>query len=284
MKTEPYFLNINQCQIIRFTNQEEGTTCRFWLQFNNQEYLLKVEDLYHCYLEIFCSKIMHYLDIPTVDYRLAFYHDERVIITPNYNPEHFPKISLSEIIKKYLQTKNEIIQSNYYCYENIKEIIKWYFANESESIIQNLYDGLFREFMSSVFLANSDLHDHNIEIYNPEYPTISPCYDYGQCFHIRFDFLNTSPYFFKYATYYKNDLSPDFEKPKETLTKFLEYGEKKHIEEFKTKLEQLQKLNLNIINKEIEEETKIHIPEEIQKRLLKRYSNNIKGISDLVQK
>lgn len=286
MESNPKFVNVDNYPIIRKVSKKEGETCRHWFLMDREEYLLKTEDLFICYLETFCALILNNINILSVNYHLAKYHGNTGVITPNYNPNHYETINLETIIlsyEKHLRENGSILNPNFLCCEQLKKMIFWYFSNEKEEVIKKIYDGIFNHFMSSVFLGNTDLNSKNIEIYNPDQPTISPCYDYAKCFIIKYGFFHLSRYFLKYASYYQNDLSFDFEKPEKTLQKFLKFGERHHIEEFKEKLEKLKELNINAIVEQIENETESFIPKDINKKLLTLYRNNLSEINRVVK-
>ena len=276
MKKEKNLKCIDDYRIIRPATKE-GETCSHWLDIDGTDHLYKIESLYKGICEIFCGLILKKINIPTVSYYLASYHHTIGVITPTYNQELIKKY------KQYLFDNYRYIDSNIWCVEKVKKVLTWYYPDLSEEIYENLYNGLFIQFMASIFLANSDLNQKNIEIYETDQPNISPCFDFGYSFNISFGKMNINPYFFKYTSYYLNDLSHEFEKPRTTISKFLQFGDRKHIEIFKAELEKLKNVNFSQIIEIIEAENEYIIPEQITKKIHKLYTKNIKEIDCIVK-
>ncbi len=279
MKKEVNFKNIDDYPIIR-SAKTEGETCSHWLDINGIDYLYKIESLDKAICEIFCGLVLNELGISSVNYYLASFHKTTGVITPNYNKEHLKTINFKEILKKYEQYLNSnhlYLSQDIWCLKKIKKVLTWYFPNLTESNYEELYDGLLTEFIASIFLANSDLNQKNIEIIVQEKPKISPCFDYGYAFNIKYNFMNIIPYYFTYNT------SLIMEKPKYTLQKFLNNCDSKHLLLFKEKLEILKNINYNHIISTIKEENNSDIPLVIEKRIRKLYYQNIQGIDKIVK-
>ena len=269
------YVNLDNEKIINDPNPKTtkyGMNNSFWFLINNQEYFYKeCLEKDEAYMEIFSSIIARGINIKTVIYDLALYHNKIGVISLNYNQKHKYERTLLEIVKNYydnnkIEQKHNYSITDMYNLEMIWDALSYYYKNPK--IVSNLMNEIVDSFILQLLTGNFDLNVSNLVIIESEVPYLAPNHDYSLQSSICLSKLN-----------YALTVEPkSFNNP---IDEFLNVSSDEFINYFKEKIMMLPKIEHIFLRVELKIKQKI--PYNIKNKYQKWYEENIKMLLDKIE-
>ena len=238
-------------------------------------YIFKELQDIEAYRELYYSKILKCLGLPTVEYDLAMRHGIFGVITTFIKHDLNNNHSIKEMLEVYY---NETNNSDMYCLEKIREVIEYTFKKYNWKYTEEIDLGILKQFIIQILFANVDLNPTNIEIYFDKEAKLFPFYDFALCGEIN---LNEKKYDYEFK--YKRPIDDSPIHPRITLQEFIINTERKNLELFKEYLERMKEIQTKKILDEIKEQTEIKVPLGIKLKLQKEVKRNISNIESIVK-
>lgn len=238
-------------------------------------YIFKELQDIEAYRELYYSKILKCLELPTVEYDLAMRCGLFGVITPFFEHDLNNNHSLKEMLDLYYKDTNN---SDMYCLEKIREVIEYAFKKYNWEYNEEIDLGILKQFIIQILLANVDLNPTNIEIYFDEEAKLFPFYDFALCGEVNLKHIKYG-YDFKYKRATDNSTIS----PRTTLQEFIINTDRKNLELFKEYLERMKEVRTRKILDEIKEQTETKIPLGIKLKLQKELKRNISNIESIVK-
>lgn len=254
-----------------------GTHCKAIISDGNIRYIFKEGNELQSYHELFYSRILKILELPTVEYDLAVRYKTFGVISPYFEHDEKENYSFSEILGSYT---NETDNKNIYSYEEIKPILAWYFQIKGWKYTDRINEGLLNQFIIQILLGNMDLNASNMELYveNEEVKWF-PFYDFDSCGR-----ANLKDRLYSYKLRYAHTISDEVIPTSRTLKTFLKYSDRENIEKFKNYLECMKKINTTSILEKIKEQTEADIPKDIKRQLQREVKTNLRNIDSILKR
>lgn len=281
-KQNNFYLLDNQKQIFspngsQFFKKNMGR----WFLIGSKEYYFKTEiNEYTCYKEVFYSLVAKHLQIPSVTYYLGTYNNELGVFCENFNPHHFPEISLSTIIDYFWNNlvkynKNYNPKDSHFNLDYLWEALCYYKDNVNHHFnVEKLMKELIDAFILQCLLANSDLIPNNLTIIVDEEPHFSLNYDFENMGISKINgYIN-----FCLQVIPQNQL---ITRPIDCLEDFLSYSDESFRNYFQTKLAKLP--NGELILQEMENLMGITLNEKIR-QIATFYNANCQNIFTIWEK
>lgn len=254
-----------------------GTYCKAIISDGNIRYIFKRGEEIQAYRELFYSRILKQLKLPTVEYDLAVRNNTYGVISPYFEHDEKENYSFTKILESYTDMTGD---KNIYSVEEIKPILTWYFTIKGWEYKEHIDEGLLNQFMIQILLGNMDLNASNMELYieNEEVKWF-PFYDFESCG--RADLKNK---LYSYKLRYAHTIADEVIPTARTLKTFLNCTERENIEKFKRYLECMKQINIISILDEIKEQTEADIPKKINKQLRKEVQTNLHNIDSILKR
>ena len=268
MKYSNGYVNLDNEIIIKDPNPKNikfGMNKSGWFKIDDKEYFYKeCLEIEECYMEMFSSIIARCIDIKTVKYDIALFHNHIGVISKNYNLKHEKEISLQEIIKEFY---SDVINKNKEYNYNLKDLYNlemiWdalRYKYQDNSIVERLMKDIIDSFILQFLTGNRDLNLSNLVIIDSETPSLVPNHDYSIQDINNYSDLN-----------YALEVEP---KSKENIIdNFLNTSSNYYVNYFKEKILMMPRIETIFLRVELI--TKKKIPTIIKLRYMKWYENNI---------
>lgn len=268
MKYTNGYVVLDNEQLINDPNPKEikyGMNKSYWFKINDEEYFYKqCLEVEEAYMEMFSAIIAKYLNIKTVKYDIATFHNHIGVISKNYNENHQKEISLQQIVNKFY---NDVIKDNKDYNYNLKDLynlemiwdsLKYQYHNDD--IVRNLMKEIIDSFILQFLTGNRDLNLSNLVIILNDVPSLAPNHDYSIQDINNYSDLN-----------YALEVEP--KSGKSIIDNFLDTSSNYYVNYFKEKILMMPRIETIFLRVELK--TKKKIPTTIKLRYMKWYENNI---------
>lgn len=181
------YINLDNERLISDPNPKNikfGMNKSGWFKIDEKEYFYKeCLEIEEAYMEMFSSIIAKNLNIKTVKYDMALFHNHIGVISENYNNKHEKEKSLLEIINNFY---SKVIEKNKEYNYNLKDLynlemvwdaLRYYY--QDISIVQSLMKDIVDSFILQFLVGNRDLNLSNLVIIESSKPFLAPNHDYS---------------------------------------------------------------------------------------------------------
>ena len=276
MKYIDGYVNLDNEKMIKDPNPKKikyGMNESFWFMINDEEYFYKeCLELEEAYMEMFASIIAKCVDIKTVKYDIAIFHNHIGVVSKNYNEKHLKEKALQEIInnfyKKVIEKNKEY---NYqlkdlYNLEMIWDALRYQY--QDNEIVLKLMKDIIDSFILQFLTGNRDLNLSNLVIIEDDIPYLAPNHDYSIQDINNYSELN-----------YALEVEP---KSKESiLDNFLNTSSDYYINYFKEKIMAMPKIETIFLRVELKAKKKI--PTNIKLRYMRWYEANLNALLEKIE-
>ena len=173
----------------------KGTHHIYTFEQGGKKYYFKACDREELLLSLLASEMASSIGIKRLDFKVAYYGEEKGLVSKSYNPYNKEEISIRQILENYhknvISTHESDFDDEHYLdqthnLETIWWALDYYYKNrkEKEEIVSSLMEEIVKYFIFQILVGDQDLHYDNIIILDNDKPTLAPYFDFDLCFTI----------------------------------------------------------------------------------------------------